>query len=115
MIDWQRELYCPRRLLWATHCVSHHLSILHLPRPATGQVLPPQTDLVTQTMRCVNSTHGEKGLLMKLRNLGYQVKWKDTFGVNVDTSANCKPRIGYVCNGTPVQEMGQIGGFPLGY
>ncbi|CAK9035289.1 unnamed protein product [Durusdinium trenchii] len=59
-------------------------------QPATGQVLPPQTDLVTQTMRCVNSTHGEKGLLMKLR-------------------------IGYVCNGTPVQEMGQIGGFPLGY
>lgn len=41
------------------------------PRPATGQVLPPNTaDLVTQSMRCVNSTNGEKGLLMKLRHLG---------------------------------------------
>lgn len=60
-------------------------------QPATGQVLPPNTaDLVTQSMRCVNSTNGEKGLLMKLR-------------------------IGYVCNGTPVQKMGQIGGFPPGY
>mmetsp|Transcript_58552 Transcript_58552/g.130822 ORF Transcript_58552/g.130822 Transcript_58552/m.130822 type:complete len:832 (+) Transcript_58552:32-2527(+) len=59
-------------------------------QPATGQVLPPQTDLVTQTMNCVNSTNGEKGLLMKLR-------------------------IGYMCNGTPVQEMGQVGGFPPGY
>ena len=59
-------------------------------QPATGQVLPPQTDLVTQTMSCVNSSNGEKGLIMKLR-------------------------IGYVCNGTPVQEMGQVGGFPPGY
>ena len=59
-------------------------------QPATGQVLPPQTDLVTQTMSCVNSTNGEKGLLMKLR-------------------------IGYVCNGAPVQEMGQVGGFPPGF
>mmetsp|Transcript_3447 Transcript_3447/g.8145 ORF Transcript_3447/g.8145 Transcript_3447/m.8145 type:complete len:114 (-) Transcript_3447:64-405(-) len=59
-------------------------------QPATGQVLPPQTDLVTQTMNCVNSSNGEKGLIMKLR-------------------------IGYVCNGTPVQEMGQVGGFPPGY
>eukprot|EP00439_Symbiodinium_sp_Y106_P081113 s1139_g20.t1 len=50
---------------------------------ATGQVLPPQTDLVTQTMNCVNSSNGEKGLIMKLR-------------------------IGYVCNGTPVQEMGAV-------
>jgi hypothetical protein len=42
------------------------------PRPATGQVLPPNTaDLVTQSMRCVNSTNGEKGLLMKLRHLGW--------------------------------------------
>ena len=24
-------------------------------------------------------------------------------------------RIGYVCNGSPLQEMGQIGGFPPGY
>ncbi|CAJ1349214.1 unnamed protein product, partial [Effrenium voratum] len=59
-------------------------------QPATGQVLPPQNDMVTQTMSCVNATGGEKGLLMKLR-------------------------IGYVCNGSPVQEMAQIGGFPPGY
>eukprot|EP00449_Zooxanthella_nutricula_P062217 CAMPEP_0198557722 /NCGR_PEP_ID=MMETSP1462-20131121/89201_1 /TAXON_ID=1333877 /ORGANISM="Brandtodinium nutriculum, Strain RCC3387" /LENGTH=38 /DNA_ID= /DNA_START= /DNA_END= /DNA_ORIENTATION= len=38
-------------------------------------------------MTCVNSASGEKGLLMKLR-------------------------IGYVVNGQPVQEMGQVGGFP---
>ena len=44
---------------------------MSLARPATGQVLPPNTaDLVTQSMRCVNSTNGEKGLLMKLRFLG---------------------------------------------
>eukprot|EP00434_Breviolum_minutum_P036060 symbB.v1.2.031935.t1/scaffold3765.1/size50745/1 len=60
-------------------------------QPATGQVLPPNTmDLVTQTMTCVNSSNGEKALVMKLR-------------------------IGYVCNGTPVQEMGQVGGFPPGF
>eukprot|EP00933_Yihiella_yeosuensis_P042198 TRINITY_DN36732_c0_g1_i1.p1 TRINITY_DN36732_c0_g1~~TRINITY_DN36732_c0_g1_i1.p1 ORF type:complete len:856 (-),score=187.40 TRINITY_DN36732_c0_g1_i1:76-2556(-) len=59
-------------------------------QPATGQVLPPQTDLVTQVMKCVNSTNGEKGLLMKLR-------------------------ICYVANGAPVQEMGQFGNFPAGF
>eukprot|EP00931_Biecheleriopsis_adriatica_P118237 TRINITY_DN93685_c0_g1_i1.p1 TRINITY_DN93685_c0_g1~~TRINITY_DN93685_c0_g1_i1.p1 ORF type:complete len:866 (+),score=233.76 TRINITY_DN93685_c0_g1_i1:109-2598(+) len=59
-------------------------------QPATGQVLPPQTELVTQTMSCINQSGGEKGLMMKLR-------------------------IGYMANGTPVQEMGQVGGFPPGY
>jgi len=59
-------------------------------QPATGQVLPPHMDAVTQTMTCVNSASGEKGLLMKLR-------------------------IGYMVNGQPVQEMGQVGGFPAGY
>jgi len=40
-------------------------------QPATGQVLPPNTmDLVTQTMTCVNSSNGEKALVMKLR-IGY--------------------------------------------
>mmetsp|Transcript_80527 Transcript_80527/g.176577 ORF Transcript_80527/g.176577 Transcript_80527/m.176577 type:complete len:835 (-) Transcript_80527:47-2551(-) len=58
--------------------------------PATGQVLPPHIDAVTQTLSCLNSTNGEKGLLMKLR-------------------------IGYVVNGQPVQEMGQVAGFPPGY
>eukprot|EP00930_Biecheleria_cincta_P001624 TRINITY_DN102759_c0_g1_i1.p1 TRINITY_DN102759_c0_g1~~TRINITY_DN102759_c0_g1_i1.p1 ORF type:complete len:828 (+),score=186.94 TRINITY_DN102759_c0_g1_i1:77-2560(+) len=58
---------------------------------ATGQVLPPQSDgLVTQSMTVQNSTGGEKALLMRLR-------------------------IGYVANGTPVQEMGQVGGFPPGF
>jgi len=59
-------------------------------QPATGQVLPPQNDLVSQTMVCSNNSNGEKGLLMKLR-------------------------IGYVMNGTPVQEMAQVGNFPPGY
>lgn len=59
-------------------------------QPASGQVLPPQTDVVTQTMSCVNTSNGEKGLLMKLR-------------------------IGYVVNGMPVQEMGQCGSFPPGF
>mmetsp|Transcript_36915 Transcript_36915/g.55777 ORF Transcript_36915/g.55777 Transcript_36915/m.55777 type:complete len:122 (+) Transcript_36915:912-1277(+) len=58
--------------------------------PATGQVLPPHIDAVTQTLSCMNSTNGEKGLLMRLR-------------------------IGYVVNGQPVQEMGQVAGFPAGY
>jgi len=59
--------------------------------PATGQVLPPQSDgLVTQTMSVENSAAGEKGLQLRLR-------------------------IGYVANGTPVQEMGQCGNFPPGY
>jgi len=59
-------------------------------QPATGQILPPCTDAVSQTMTCVNSTSGEKGLLMKLR-------------------------IGYVVNGAPVQEMAQVGNFPPGF
>jgi len=57
---------------------------------ATGQILPPHTDAVTQTFNCVNTSNGEKGLLMKLR-------------------------IGYMVNGAPVQEMGQVGNFPSGY
>lgn len=57
--------------------------------PATGQVLPPHSDVVSQTMSCMNMSNGEKGLLMKLR-------------------------IGYVVNGQPVQELGQVG-FPSGY
>jgi len=59
-------------------------------QPATGQVLPPHTDVVTQTMSVVNTTNGEKGLLMKLR-------------------------IQYMVNGQQVQEMGQVGNFPPGY
>ena len=126
-------------------------------RPATGQVLPPNTaDLVTQSMRCVNSTNGEKGLLMKLRRLGPMETHLGTSGTTSDAEdseaenqtlrgthyhdlphyfpeqkswdqlwswgradargVRCGGlRIGYVCNGTPVQEMGQIGGFPAGY
>mmetsp|Transcript_145548 Transcript_145548/g.362953 ORF Transcript_145548/g.362953 Transcript_145548/m.362953 type:complete len:838 (-) Transcript_145548:453-2966(-) len=59
-------------------------------QPATGQVLPPHVEAVTQSMSVVNTTNGEKPLLMKLR-------------------------IGYVVNGQPVQEMGQVGNFPAGY
>jgi len=59
-------------------------------QPATGQIIPPGTNLVTQTMSCFNSSGGEKGLLMKLR-------------------------IAYVMNGAPVQEMAQVGNFPPGY
>jgi len=59
-------------------------------QPATGQIVPPGTNLVTQTMSCVNTSGGEKGLLMKLR-------------------------IGYVMNGAPVQEMAQVSNFPPGY
>jgi len=59
-------------------------------QPATGQVLPPHTDAVTQAMSVVNSTNGEKGLLMKLR-------------------------IGYAMNGAPVQEMAQVANFPPGF
>merc|ERR1712129_95302 len=59
-------------------------------QPATGQIIPPGTNLVTQTMSCVNGSAGEKGLLMKLR-------------------------IGYMMNGAPVQEMAQVSNFPPGY
>lgn len=59
-------------------------------QPASGQVLPPRTDAVTQSMVVVNSAAGEKGLLMKLR-------------------------ISYTLNGAEVKEMGQVGNFPPGY
>merc|ERR1740123_1421292 len=58
-------------------------------QPATSQVLPPHSDHVTQTLTVVNTTNGEKPLLMKLR-------------------------IGYAVNGAAVQEMGQVGDFPPG-
>mmetsp|Transcript_3499 Transcript_3499/g.10020 ORF Transcript_3499/g.10020 Transcript_3499/m.10020 type:complete len:89 (+) Transcript_3499:419-685(+) len=58
--------------------------------PATGEVLPPHMDVVTQTMTCANATNGEKSLLMKLR-------------------------VEYVLNGQPVLEQAQVGGFPAGY
>jgi len=57
---------------------------------ATGSVLPPHSDSVSQTLRVVNTATGEKPLLMKLR-------------------------IGYMLNGSQVQEMGQVGDFPPGY
>mmetsp|Transcript_75312 Transcript_75312/g.199869 ORF Transcript_75312/g.199869 Transcript_75312/m.199869 type:complete len:191 (+) Transcript_75312:109-681(+) len=59
-------------------------------RPATGQVLPPHSGAVTQTMVVQNQSNGEKALLMKLR-------------------------ICYSLNGMPVQEMGQVGNFPPGF
>lgn len=58
--------------------------------PASGQVIPPRTDVVTQSMSVVNTSSGERGLLMKLR-------------------------IGYVMNGAPVQEMAQVANFPPGF
>eukprot|EP00929_Paragymnodinium_shiwhaense_P095776 TRINITY_DN5704_c0_g1_i1.p1 TRINITY_DN5704_c0_g1~~TRINITY_DN5704_c0_g1_i1.p1 ORF type:complete len:839 (+),score=220.30 TRINITY_DN5704_c0_g1_i1:90-2606(+) len=58
-------------------------------QPATGQVLPPRSEAVTQVMKCVNTSNGEKPLLLKLR-------------------------IGYNLNGQLVQEMGQVSGFPQG-
>jgi len=59
-------------------------------QPATGQMLPPQSDTVSQTLQVTNTTNGEKPLLMKLR-------------------------IGYVVNGQQVQEMGQVSNFPPGF
>merc|ERR1712196_110523 len=56
---------------------------------ATGQILPPRSDSVSQTMQVQNTTQGEKPLLMKLR-------------------------IGYVVNGVPVQELAQVGNFLQG-
>eukprot|EP00927_Polykrikos_kofoidii_P084933 TRINITY_DN9100_c0_g1_i1.p3 TRINITY_DN9100_c0_g1~~TRINITY_DN9100_c0_g1_i1.p3 ORF type:complete len:139 (-),score=36.75 TRINITY_DN9100_c0_g1_i1:94-471(-) len=56
-------------------------------QPATGQVLPPRSDVVSQTLNMVNTSNGEKPLLMKLR-------------------------ICYSLNGQQVQEMGQVNGFP---
>lgn len=59
-------------------------------QPATGQMIPPQSDAVSQSMTVANTSNGERPLLMKLR-------------------------IGYAVNGTPVQEMGQVGNFPPGF
>jgi AP-1 complex subunit gamma-1 len=59
-------------------------------QPATGQVLPPRSDVVSQNMSVTNTSNGEKPLLMKLR-------------------------IGYMFNGQSVQEMGQVNGFPQGF
>lgn len=59
-------------------------------QPASGQILPPHSDVVSQSMICVNTSNGERGLLMKLR-------------------------IVYAINGAPVQDMGQVGNFPAGY
>lgn len=59
-------------------------------QPATGQMLPPMSDSVTQSMTVTNTSNGERPLLMKLR-------------------------IGYSINGSPVQEMGQASNFPPGF
>lgn len=59
-------------------------------QPATGQMLPPLSDSVTQSMTVTNTSNGERPLLMKLR-------------------------IGYSINGSPVQELGQAGNFPPGF
>lgn len=56
---------------------------------ATGQLLPPHNDQVSQTMNVLNSCPNEKPLLMKLR-------------------------IGYIVNGQQVQELGQCANFPPG-
>lgn len=58
--------------------------------PATSQVLAPQSTNVSQSMTVVNTTNGEKPLLMKLR-------------------------IGYEHNGGVVQEMAQVASFPAGF
>lgn len=58
--------------------------------PATSQILAPQTSNVTQSMVVVNTTNGEKPLLMKLR-------------------------IGYEHNGAAVQEQAQVANFPQGF
>lgn len=57
--------------------------------PATSQVLAPQSANVSQSMAVVNTTNGEKPIMMKLR-------------------------IGYEHNGAPVQEMAQVANFPAG-
>jgi len=58
--------------------------------PASAQVLAPQSTNVTQSMAVVNTTNGEKPLLMKLR-------------------------IGYEHNGAPIAEMAQVANFPQGF
>lgn len=57
---------------------------------ASAQVLPPRCDQVQQKMSVVNSSNGEKPLLMKLR-------------------------IHYMLNGASVQEAAQVGNFPPGF
>eukprot|EP00928_Gymnodinium_smaydae_P077105 TRINITY_DN6028_c0_g1_i2.p1 TRINITY_DN6028_c0_g1~~TRINITY_DN6028_c0_g1_i2.p1 ORF type:complete len:875 (+),score=226.66 TRINITY_DN6028_c0_g1_i2:116-2626(+) len=58
-------------------------------QPATGQMLPPRSESVSQNLNVVNTTNGERAVLMKLR-------------------------IGYVVNGQPVQQMAQVSNFPAG-
>jgi len=58
-------------------------------QPATGQMLPPRSDTVSQTMNVLNTSNGERPLLMKLR-------------------------IGYAVNGQQVTELAQVGNFPAG-
>merc|ERR1719162_1326393 len=58
--------------------------------PASSQVLAAQSTNVSQNMAVVNTTNGEKPLLMKLR-------------------------IGYEHNGAPIAEMAQVANFPAGY
>mmetsp|Transcript_108642 Transcript_108642/g.232075 ORF Transcript_108642/g.232075 Transcript_108642/m.232075 type:complete len:202 (-) Transcript_108642:153-758(-) len=59
-------------------------------QPATGQVLLPNTDSLSQTMFVVNESNGEKGLQMRLR-------------------------IRYSYNGKGVEETEQVSNFPRGY
>jgi len=59
-------------------------------QPASGTWLAPQSESVTQVMQVVNTTNGEKPLLMKLR-------------------------IAYSLNGQDQQELGQVGNFPAGF
>jgi len=58
--------------------------------PASGQMLPPKMESVTQQMTCVNSSNGERPLLLKLR-------------------------LSYTMNGQSVQEMHQVRDFPAGF
>jgi len=58
-------------------------------QPASASVLPPGSDNVTQSLNLVNTTGGEKGIMMKLR-------------------------ITYTENGIPVTELSQASNFPAG-
>lgn len=58
-------------------------------QPASSTVLNPMSSDVTQSMNIVNSSNGERPLLMKLR-------------------------IGYCVNGEQLQETAQVGNFPAG-
>ena len=57
--------------------------------PASGQMLPPRSETVSQQMSIINTTSGEKPVLMKLR-------------------------IGYYINGQQVQETVLVSNFPQG-